>query len=118
VRVRQSNLTLQDEPDIWSREAAWAYPACAANAQGVCGFSAFYGGGAAHPGHVVGVRTPTTWQTALTRVSSHGPANGSWGDYLSCLVHHPNSAQWAASGYTLQGTQRTNIEPRYVRFRA
>jgi len=119
VRIRQAGITLLDEPDIWSNNAAWAYPAAAANAQGVAGFTAFYGGGAQHPGHVVGVRTATAWQTALTRVSSHGPPNQSWGDYLSCTPHNTSTAHWVASGYTLQGgTDRKNIEPRYVRFRA
>ena len=119
VRIRQSGLTLLDEPDIWSNTAAWAYPAAASNSQGVLGFTAFYGGGAQHPGHVVGIRTATGWSTQLTRVSSHGPLNGAWGDYLSCTPHNASNTQWVASGYTLQGgTARRNIEPRYVRFRA
>lgn len=119
VRVRESNRALIDEPDIWSRLSAWAYPAAAANAQGAMGFSAFYGGGARHPGHVVGVKTATGWETTLTATSTHGPADQAWGDYLSCAGHHGNGAHWVASGYTLRGgTSRRNIEPRFVRFRA
>jgi len=119
VRLRESDKARIDEPDIWSQSSAWAYPAAAANAQGAVGFTAFYGGGTRHPGHVVGVRTATGWETTLTRTSSHGPPDQSWGDYLTCAPHHGNGAQWVASGYTLQGgTSRRNIEPRYVRFRA
>lgn len=118
VRVRETSKALVDEPDIWSRTSAWAYPAAAPNAAGVVGFSAFYGGGTRHPGHVVGVKTASGWDTTLTRTSTHSPPDQAWGDYLSCVAHHATPAQWVASGYTLQGgTNRRNIEPRYVRFR-
>lgn len=119
VRIKETTKALVDEPDIWSRLSAWAYPAAAPNAQGTVGFSAFYGGGTRHPGHVVGVKTGTGWDTVLTRTSTHSPPDQSWGDYLSCIAHHSTGAQWVASGYTLQGgTSRRNIEPRYVRFRS
>lgn len=118
VRLKESTRALIDEPDIWSRTSAWAYPAAAGNAQGAVGFTAFYGGGTRHPGHVVGVKTASGWDTALTSTSTHSPPDQAWGDYLSCAPHHASSAQWVASGYTLQGgTARRNIEPRYVRFR-
>jgi hypothetical protein len=118
VRIKETNKTLIDEPDIWSQQSAWAYPAAAPNSQGQVGISAFYGGGTRHPGHVVGVKTATGWDTVLTRISTHGPADQAWGDYLSCVAHHSTAGQWVASGYTLQGgTSRRDIEPRYVRFR-
>ena len=119
VRLKASDQSLLDEPDIWSRDAAWAYPAAAANAQGQAGFTAFYGGGKRHPAHAVGVHTATGWETRLTRTSTHSPPDQSWGDYLTVTPHHPTSAHWVASGYTLQGgNSRRHIEPRYVRFRA
>lgn len=119
VRLNEASKALLNEPDIWSNNAAWAYPAAAANAQGQVGFAAFYGGGAIHPGHVVGIQTAAGWQTTLTRTSTHGPADQAWGDYLSVLAHHDQSSQWVASGYTLQGgNARQNIEPRHVQFRA
>lgn len=118
VRLREANRTLIDEPDIWSRQSAWAYPAAAANNQGAVGFTAFYGGGSRHPGHVVGLRTANGWDTRLSQTSTHSPPNQAWGDYLSCIAHHGNGAHWVASGYTLRGgSARQNIEPRYVRFR-
>ncbi len=117
ARLKETTKALIDEPDIWSRLSAWAYPAAAANSQGAVGISSFYGGGTRHPGHVVGVKTATGWDTQLSRTSTDGPPDQSWGDYLSCLAHHPDGTQWVASGYTLQGgTSRKNIEPRYVRF--
>lgn len=118
VRIKESNKTLVDEPDIWSRTSAWAYPAAAANAEGAVGFTAFYGGGTRHPSHVVGVKTATGWSTKITASSTHSPPDQSWGDYLSCTPHHASGAQWVASGYTLTGgNSRRHIEPRFVRFR-
>lgn len=119
ARLRESNKALLGEPDLWSRQSAWAYPAAATNAQGQVGISAFYGGGTRHPGHVVGALTAqNTWDTVLAAVSTDGPPNQAWGDYLSCVQHHASVAQWVAAGYTLRGgTARRNIEPRYVHFR-
>ena len=118
VRLKESTKAVIDEPDIWSRTSAWAYPAAAANSRGEVGITAFYGGGPRHPGHVVGVKTATGWDTQLTKTSTHSPPDQAWGDYLSCHSHHGAGTQWVASGYTLQGgTSRKNIEPRYVQFR-
>ena len=118
ARINATSKALVDEPDIWSRTSAWAYPAAAANSQGVAGISAFYGGGTRHPTHVVGAKTATGWDTRVSIASTHSPPNQSWGDYLSCIADHPGNTQWVASGYALRGgNARQNIEPRYVRFR-
>ena len=72
-----------------------------------------------HPGHVVGVRTATAWDTVLTATSTNDPSTPAWGDYLSCVPHSPTPAHWVASGYSIQGgTARTNVVPRYVEFQA
>jgi hypothetical protein len=118
TRINENTKAVIDEPDIWSRTSAWAYPAAATNGRGEVGISAFYGGGTHNPTHVVGVKTATGWDTQASRASTDGPAEQSWGDYLSGIAHHPNGTEWVASGYTLQGgSSRRNIEPRYVRFR-
>lgn len=115
--INEGTKALMSEPDIWSKKSAWAYPAAAPNSAGVVGISAFYGGGSIHPGHVVGVKTANGWETQLTKTSTDGPSNGSWGDYLSCLAHPNQGSNWIASGYTLQGgSARKNVEPRYVQF--
>ena len=118
VCINEGTKALMSQPDIWSQTAAWAYPAAAPNMAGQVGMSAFYGGGTRHPSHVVGVKTAAGWDTVLTSSSTHGPTGGSWGDYLSCLAHPQQAANWVASGYTLQGgNDRRNVEPRYVEFR-
>ena len=73
VRLLESNLRLIDEPDIWSRVSAWAYPAASGHARGGVGFTAFYGGGTRHPGHVVGVKVEAGWETTIS-ASSRYPA--------------------------------------------
>jgi hypothetical protein len=119
-RMNEATKALVDEPDIWSKNGAWAYPAAATNSAGQIGISAFYGGLTNHhPGHVVGVRTSTAWDTGLTATSTNDPSTPAWGDYLSCVPHSPHLAHWVASGYTIQGgTARTNVVPRYIEFHA
>ncbi|CCK31819.1 hypothetical protein BN159_7440 [Streptomyces davaonensis JCM 4913] len=108
---------LVEEPDIWNAESAFAYPAACPNAAGVVGVSLAFGGGPRHPAHVVGFRDGGEWRLSITRDSTDGPADGSWGDYVSCHRHHPNSGEWVASGVTLQGgNARRNVEPQYVHF--
>lgn len=108
---------LVEQPDIWSTNLAYAYPSACPNAQGVVGVSLFLGGGARHPSHVVGFRDGTAWRLAISRASTHGPAGGSWGDYLTVKQNSPTSSEWVASGYTLQGgSDRRNVEPQFVHF--
>src|SRR3954470_15203664 len=109
--------SLVEQPDIWSSTAAYAYPAACPNAQGVIGVSLFMGGGSRNPTHLVGFRDGGAWRLAVARAGSNGPTGGAWGDYLACRRHHPQTSEWVASGYTMQGgTARQNVEPQYVHF--
>lgn len=115
--VDVATRALAEETDIWNQQSAFAYPAASPNAQGVVGVSLFFGGGQRHPSHVVGFRDGGSWRLVITRASTHGPAGGRWGDYLFCQRYQPQSSEWVASGYTLQGgNDRQFVEPRYVRF--
>ncbi|MCX5610761.1 hypothetical protein OHB39_24790 [Streptomyces sp. NBC_00047] len=115
--VDVTTQALVEEPDIWSQESAYAQPAACPNAQGIVGVTLFLGGGPRHPSHVVGFRDGGEWRLAVTSTSTHGPLGGKWGDYLTCHRHDPESSEWVASGYTLQGGfDRRNVEPRYVHF--
>ncbi len=121
ARLDVAARALVDEPDLWSPNHAWAYPAAASNSTGRVGITAFIGGGTLHPSHVVGVRDDTagTWVTRIAKTGTHGPADAKWGDYLTVRRHRTSPSTWVASGYTLQGGQaRRNIEPRVVHFRA
>ena len=119
ARIRENNRAVIDQPDIWSQNRAWAYPAAASNAGGVVGFTAFYGGVDRHPGHVVGARDDDagTWRARYARLGSHSPSAGRWGDYLNCRAHSPSTETWVASGYALEGGEaRENVVPRVVHF--
>jgi hypothetical protein len=115
--VDTATRSLVEEPDIWNQSSAFAYPAACPNASGVVGVSLFFGGGSRHPSHVVGFRDGSAWRLVISRGGTNGPANGAWGDYLSCRRHAPATTEWVASGYTLQGgSDRRNVEPQYVHF--
>jgi hypothetical protein len=115
--VETATATLVEEPDIWSQQSAFAYPAASPNSQGVVGVSLLYGGGTRHPAHVIGFRDGQAWRLVITRSGTHGPNAGACGDYVSCKRHHPDTSEWVAVGYTLQGgNQRQHVEPQYVHF--
>jgi hypothetical protein len=119
VRINQTTKQVADEPDIFSNQNAWAYPAASPNERGELGFSAFYGGPGRHPSPVVGVRNDqaNAWKSVLTVAATHSPTTAAWGDYLTCHAHEPYGHTWVASGYSLQGgTDRRNVEPRYAQF--
>ena len=119
VRVDEETKALIDEPDIWNRRAAFAYPEASPNDRGHIGVTLFMGGGGVHPSHVVGVWDDysTGWQLRSTRNGTSGPVDGKWGDYLACRRHSPDGLTWVATGFTLQGGgTRNDIEPRLVHF--
>lgn len=120
VTLDEQSLTLVAEPDLWSPNGAWAYPAAAPNKRGGIGLSAFFGG-PTQPAHAVGVldQQANTWTTKVASTSTHAPQGGKWGDYLDCHAHPTRPTSWIASGYTLQGGQdRRNVEPGVVVFRS
>lgn len=119
VRIDEATKRVVDEPDIWSRDRAWAYPATCTNSAGTVGFTAFYGGVDRNPGHIVGARDDAAgaWRSAYSRLGTHSPAEATWGDYLTCRASGPRNDAWVAAGYTLEGGEaRTNIVPRVVKF--
>jgi hypothetical protein len=119
VRIDEASKQVVDEPDVWSKARAWAYPATCTNHAGTVGFTAFYGGVDRNPGHVVGARDDAagSWQTVYSRLGTHSPAEAKWGDYLTCRASGPRNDAWVAVGYTLEGGEaRTDIIPRVVQF--
>ena len=119
VRLNEDTKAVVDEPDIWNRRVAFAYPEASPNDRGHVGITLFMGGGSLHPSHMVGIWDDysTGWQIRTAHNGTDGPADGKWGDYLACRRHSPDGLTWVASGYTLQGGgTRNDIEPRLVHF--
>lgn len=119
VRLQEDTKAVIDEPDIWNGLTAYAYPDAYPNVAGEVGVTIFRGGGPSFPGHVVGFwdEVANGWRLRVTRNGTNGPGDGKWGDYLTCRRQSPDSNNWVAAGFTLQGgTTRANIQPRYVRF--
>lgn len=119
VRIRESDKSVINQPDLWSNNGAWAYPACCYNTGGTLGFTAFFGGGGRNPGHIVGVYDSgsNSWANRYSRLGSHSPNAGRWGDYYNCRADLPLNGGWVASGFTQEGGEAgTNIVPRVVRY--
>ncbi len=120
VRIDETTRKLIDEPDLWNKTCAWAYPATMPNRRGDIGITAFCGGGDQHPTHAVGWLDPRkkTWQMVTATRSTHPPRRGVWGDYLDIQPDPSRKTYWVASGYTLQGgNNRSNVVPSVVVFK-
>lgn len=120
VRIKVSDMSLIDEPDIWNASYAYAYPDVSVNKNGVVGIAAFYGGGTKYPSHLVGFRDDTVnkWRLKLARSGGNGPADKKWGDYITIRPHSPANTSWIACGYTLQnGKTQEEVEVHTVVFR-
>jgi hypothetical protein len=121
VVLDEASLHVVAEPDLWSDSAAWAYPGAAVNRSGRAGLAA-YTGGPTQPALAVGrvvEGDPWTWDMAVAATSTHAPATGAWGDYLTVRPHPTRRASWMAVGATLQGgSDRRFVEPRLVSFSA
>lgn len=120
VRIDEATRTLIDEPDLWSTACAWAYPATVANRRGDVGITAFCGGGASHPAHAVGWFDEQVggWEMGTGAISTHGPREGVWGDYLDIQPDPSRKTYWVSSGFVLDGgSARTNVLPRVVTFK-
>jgi hypothetical protein len=106
------------QPHLWNNNLAFAYPAAAPNEDGVVGLSVHYGGGTLYPSHAVGTLVGNkTWELVMTAGGNSGPADGTWGDYLTVRRHGAEPKTWVATGFTLQGGPlRNNIEVRFIRF--
>ncbi|MDT4924832.1 MAG: hypothetical protein QOG01_2545 [Pseudonocardiales bacterium] len=118
--LREDDLSIAAQPDLWSANGAWAYPAAAPNGRGRVGLTAFYGSASDFPSHCVGVlgSDGASWTTKRAATSTHAPRDGKWGDYITIQPHPRRPTGWVASGFTLQGGQdRRNVEPRVVCFR-
>jgi hypothetical protein len=119
ARIDEGTRQVVDQPDIWSEDVAWAYPAAAPNGTGTLGFTAFSGGGAENPSHSVGVRDDAAgaWSAVYAKRGGNSPFEKKWGDYLTCRADAPDGDGWVATGYTLEGGDtETSIQPRVVRF--
>ena len=119
VRINEGTKAVIDQPDLWSNQRAWAYPAICYNSSGTLGMTSFYGGAGRNPGHVVGAYDSGSgnWVTRYSRLGSDSPNLPKWGDYLNCRADVPSTGSWVASGYTQEGGEtRNEILPRVVRF--
>lgn len=121
VVIDEESLELVHEPDLWSDQGAWAYPASAPHRRGGVGLAAFFGGPTTFPTFTVGAwdEPGAQWRTRSVATSTHSPPDQAWGDYITVRRHIRRSTSWLAAGFSLQGgSSRRHIEPEVVTFRA
>lgn len=117
VTLDRQTMQLVDEPDIWHKDYAYAYPNSSTNSANDLGIAMFRGGGAYYPSIIVGSFDNTnSWDLRVVKEGTNGPLSSKWGDYVTCRSHFDGQS-WVASGFTLEGGgSQSNILPRYIHF--
>ena len=101
ARINITTMTLIENINLWNPNYAFSYAGLATNINNEVGASYMIGGGPKFPTHVVGILTGTRRQRT-TFVSTRGPADNKWGDYLTVRRNFANAKLFCATGYSLQ----------------
>jgi hypothetical protein len=107
ARINATNMTLEENINIFDPSSATAYPALATNGANEVGLSYFVGGGTRFPTLVVALLTNVRHDKEVA-ASGRGPlaaGDGSheWGDYLALRPVFPDRKLFASSGYVMKG---------------
>jgi hypothetical protein len=122
ARLNRPDLSLIENVNIFDPDSATCYAGLATNSRNEIGISYMIGGNV-FPSHVVGI-LGTERQSLVTSAGGRGPlpdADGhfEWGDFLTTRPVFPAGPLFAATGYTLEGTQdgqNVDATPRLVIF--
>lgn len=116
ARINLTTMTLIENINLWDPNSAIFYAALATNSNDEIGVSYTIGGGTRFPTHVIGILTGTRRQVT-TFVSTRGPSDDKWGDYLAVRRHYPKEKLFSATGYSLQsGSGSSDATPNFTVF--
>ena len=116
ARINVVSMTLIENINLWDPNSAIFYASLSTNSNNEVGTSYTIGGGAKFPTHVVGILTGTKRQVT-TFVSSRGPSDNKWGDYLTVRRNYTNQKLFFATGYSLQsGAGSSDATPNFTIF--
>jgi hypothetical protein len=108
--LNPSTLAVQSQPEIYSSDSAWLYPALAVNGRGdLGGIIDRLGGSAAYPQVRGLIRddyspdvTTNGWETYTLSTSTHGTSSR-WGDYNGAVAHEKYPNTWLIAGHMQSG---------------
>jgi ribosomal protein L35AE/L33A len=108
--LNPSTLAIQSQPEIYSSDSAWLYPALAVNGRGdLGGIIDRLGGSAAYPQVRGLIRddyspdvTTNGWETYTLSTSTHGTSSR-WGDYNGAVAHEKYPNTWLIAGHMQSG---------------
>ncbi len=117
AQFNESNRAFISQNDIFSTNFAWLYPSVAVNAVGNVGGVIGYGGNGIYPNTALFLLddvTPTFVTPSVNAVvSTAGPFDNAWGDYLTVRQHKDNPNTFVAGVFRLNGP---TVVPTHLRF--
>ncbi len=125
ARINSKTMTLIEDVNLFDTDSAICYAGLSTNANGEVGVS-YMIGGAVFPSHVIGIlsQDETNRRSLVVAKGERSPlpdnqGHFEWGDFLTVRPVFPERRLFAATGYTLKGTQDSDNQdatPRFVIF--
>lgn len=120
ARFRTSDLTLVDEPEVWSQNLAWVYPSVSVNKKGEMGGTMLVGGESVYQSCVSFLADSLNGyalqplENKEVIVGTSGPGTNRSGDYLTTRRSYPDNMLFA--GACFANVSSSFSESRFVKF--
>ena len=104
-----------EQPHMYSKDFAYAYPSAASNSDGEVGVVVDFGGDQINPSAAVGVlrklsaASQSTWDLATIAAGKGFPPDHDWGDYLTLRLDGKNPKNWVASTFVQESNGAAQV---------
>ena len=113
--LNKDTKVLVEEPHIYSRDFAYAYPAAAPNSIGEVGIVLDFGGDKVNPSCAIGVLkkrgiAKSRWVLATSAAGKAFPTDKTWGDYLTLRLDGKNPRNWVTASFVRENNGTTQVD--------
>jgi hypothetical protein len=122
ARIKTSDFSLIDEPDIWNPDYAWIYGAVGINDRGDAGATLYRVGGGNYPrarAAIIDDIEPAwqPWNTHGIVTSAFGTSDDAWGDFATVHPYGNCPNTWGGAVHSMQfGADPGDAEHRFAWF--
>ena len=112
--LNKDTKELVEEPHIYSRDFAYAYPAAAPNSIGEVAITVNFGGDSVNPSCAIGVlrkqgNAKNRWILATSAAGKAFPPDKKWGDYLTLRLDGKNPRNWVTASFVRENNGTTQV---------
>jgi hypothetical protein len=113
--LNKDTKELVEEPHIYSRDFAYAYPSAAPNSIGEVAIGLDFGGDKVNPSCAIGVlrkrgTAKSRWILATSAAGKAFPPDKTWGDYLTLRLDGKNPRNWVTASFVRENNGTTQVD--------